>query len=133
MTERIWNDIARSHVDANVPPPDKFQAMLRRDLALYFQKSKAEKVTVEPDASSWSHAERTLVPEVLRLGAVRVSGRLREEGAVRLAAVERKRLDVTDYLSATAIRKRPASLEQVFPRPVAARIRQRLALPAADE
>jgi hypothetical protein len=128
------DDIARSHIDGNVPPPDKFQPLLRRDLALYFRKSKAEKITVEPEMLRDGATQSGLsFPKFYVWARVMVGGRLREEGAVRLAAVERKRFDVTDYLSATAIRKRPASLEQVFPRPVAERIRQKLALPAATE
>src|SRR4051794_22699849 len=96
----VMDDIARSHVDAYVPPPDKFQPLLRRDLALYFRKSKTEKVTVEPEMLRDGPTQSGLsFPKFYVWARVFTGGRLREEGAVRLAAVEGKRFDVTDYLS----------------------------------
>ena len=126
-----FDDIARSHVDGNVPPPAEFQAFLRRDLEAYFRRSKPERLTVKwemlrdgPTQSGVSY------PKFYIWAQVYAGRKLREEGAVRLAAVDRKRFDITHYLSGSAIRKQPDRLEQVFPAPVAARIRTKVGLPA---
>jgi hypothetical protein len=52
-----------------------------------------------------------------------------EEGAARVAAFERQRFEVTDYLSRATIVVKPKALEDVFPMPVCERIRSKLGVP----
>jgi hypothetical protein len=49
-----------------------------------------------------------------------------DEGAVRLAAIEKKYFDVTDFLSITEIKSNPEAIYKVFPRPVCDKIMAKL-------
>ena len=61
--------IAWSHVAANVPPPEEFDAILTRDLRAYFEESTGRAVTVEYEfLARGSNAEWDSISEVLPLG-----------------------------------------------------------------
>lgn len=126
----IAEDIARSHIDANVPPPDKFAGILRRDLESYISQAQGQKVTVKVEMLREGPTQTGLAfPKFYVWARVYAKKRLLDEGAARLAAVERKRFDVTTYLNRSAIRKQPEQLDAVFPKPVVERIRAKVGLP----
>ena len=57
---------------------------------------------------------------------MKVDGSPVEEGAVRLAAMEKKRFGVYDYVSRDEIERDVAKLNQLFPAPVADKIKEKL-------
>jgi hypothetical protein len=100
-TDQSLRDIQASHIEANVPSSTDFEKFLQRDLSRYFSVTRKQKslrvefelLRDEPTQSGVSYP---------RFYAwVRVAGGKSPEdrGAVRLAAIEKKRFEVTDFLS----------------------------------
>jgi hypothetical protein len=118
--------VQRSHVAANVPDGTSFDALLKRDLRAYFA-----------SISSASDSELDVSYDMLRDGPmqsgvafpkyyvwVRVTsaGTRRFEGAVRVAAMDRTRFEVTDFLARATLDADPSAAVQVFPAAVCQRI-----------
>jgi hypothetical protein len=121
-------DMQRSHIDANVAESADFERFLRRDLAEYFSATRrAKQVSVEyellrrgPTQSGVSYPKFYLW--------VRIAGgqKPQDRGAVRVAAIEKKRFEVTDFVSEEAIRKDPNGIYRVFPLPVCETIKAKV-------
>jgi len=122
--EQAMQDIQRSHIEANVPNRDDFEKFMRRDLGAYFgQTRKRKAVPVEyellrdgPTQSGVSYPKFYVW--------VRVAGGKSSEdrGAVRVAAIEKTRFEVTDFVSEEMIRRDPESIFQMFPAQVCEKI-----------
>jgi hypothetical protein len=109
--------LGRSHIEANVPASEDFNHLLHRDLTAFFGVRTGQSVQVQyrllrdgPTQSGVAY------PKYYAWVRVTAGSAVVEEGAVRLAAVERKRFDITDYVSAARVRSDPKSVENVFPR-----------------
>ena len=106
-----------SHIEANVPPSESFEPFLRRDLLAFFNTSPASTVTrVEfkllrdaPTQSGVAYPKYYLWVKVFAGSA------LQQEGAARVAAIERKRFEVTDFMSKAQEQSAPAEIGSVFP------------------
>ena len=104
--EQLTQDIQRSHIEANVPGPGEFEKLLKRDLASYFAQARKKKnLPVEfellrdgPTQSGVSYPKF--------YAWVRIAGGKSPEdrGAVRLAAIEKKRFEVTVSCSSNSQR-----------------------------
>ena len=108
--------VAESHIAANVPSTNDFRPFLIRDLTAYLKPTYGDKLTVDyellrdgptqsgvayPKFYLWlraTNAEKTVI-----------------EGAVRVAAIEKKRFDVTDFVPRSEIVSHPDSLARIFP------------------
>ena len=123
----VQDSVSESHIKANVPEPSAFDNILRRHLESYFADARADPVRI--------------VYELLRDGPTQVGvalpkyylwvqifdgGRLLEEGAARVAAIEQTQFEVTHYVPRAEILRRPGDLERTFPKPVADKIRERI-------
>jgi hypothetical protein len=127
---QMVRDIQASHIQANVPAEADFATFLRRDLAAYFakdRKGKSIKVDYEllrdgPTQSGISYPKY--------YAWVRINGGKSDQdrGAVRVAAIERKRFDVTSFASERDIRADPGALALVFPGAVCESIKSRLGI-----
>lgn len=117
--------IANSQVEANAPKGESFDKFLKRDLTNYFCKRQGD-----------CHVEY----EYLRQGATQsgvsypkyylwtrcfTKERLNTEGAVRVAAIDQKYFEITDYLSATEITSSPDNVRGVFPAALVDKILQK--------
>jgi hypothetical protein len=122
--------IAASHIEVNVPPPGDFDRFLRRDLGAYFgSKGTGGPVSVEYELLRQGPTQSGVAyPKFYAWVKVRESGELLREGAVRLAAIERQRFEITDFLSADDIRRSPDAMTRVFPAPVCERIQAKVGL-----
>ena len=106
-----------SHIEANVPPPESFEPFLRRDLLTFFNASGAATVTrVEfkllrdgPTQTGIAYPKYYLWVKVFAGLAIQ------QEGAARVAAIDRKRFEVTDFMSKAQVRSAPAEVGSVFP------------------
>ena len=107
--------IANSHIEANVPASSQFSSLLTRDLQSYFQAPRVdfELLRQGPTQTGISYPKYYLWVRVRNS-----SGSLSSEGAVRVAAIDQVRFEVTNFLSAQEIRVTPAVVEQIFPRPL---------------
>lgn len=107
--------IASSHIEANVPTSGQFSSLLVRDLQSYFQAPRVdyELLRQGPTQTGISY------PKYYIWVKVRNSfGGLVSEGAVRVAAIDQVRFEVTNFLAAQEIRADPTTVQQVFPRPL---------------
>jgi len=110
-------ELQQSHIEANVPPAESFDGFINRDLLAYFKASGtpgATTVTYKPlrngpTQSGVSYPKYYLWVKVL------TGSKLSQEGAVRVAAIERTHFDVTNFMSKTQIQSAPAEVGNVFP------------------
>jgi hypothetical protein len=109
-------DVRRSHIEANVPAREDFSRLLQRDLAAFFTARDGKAVNIEyrllregPTLSG------TAYPKYYAWVRIFDGSNLTNEGPVRLAAIERSRFEVADFISSSTIRTDPSSIERVFP------------------
>jgi hypothetical protein len=116
-----------SHVDANVPSAENFARLLHRDLAAYFSSQGSDVVSVEHEMlREVATQSGTAYPRFyVWVRATDQSGGLRE-GAARLAAIDKTKFEVTDYLTKESLLANPASMSAVFPQHVCEKIREKL-------
>jgi hypothetical protein len=120
--------IVDSHIRANVPDEKDFDKFLKRDLEQYFKDTIQKTVTVEFELLRKGPTQTGIAyPKFYAWVTIRDGGKVIEQGAVRMAAVEKKYFDVTDFVSEADIREAPLVLDRIFPKPVADKIRERLA------
>src|SRR5438094_2630353 len=120
--------IAESHIRANVPDEKDFDKFLKRDLEQYFKDTLQKTVTVEFELLRKGPTQTGIAyPKFYAWVTIRDGGKLIDQGAVRVAAVEKKHFDVTDFVSEADIKDAPLILDRIFPKLVADKIRERLA------
>jgi len=119
----ITRSISQSHVAANEPSKSDFDALLQRDLTKYFGRVSGKGATVQyellrqgPTQSGISYPKYYLWVKISR------SGKLVTEGAVRCAAIDRTRFEVTDYVAKATLLSDFSEAKMVFPAPVCDRI-----------
>lgn len=120
---KIASLIQNSHIDENVPDNKTFDSLLNRDLIFYF---------------SHKYKDATVRSEFLRQGATQ-SGvaypkfylwvkiyqrhRLMNQGAVRVAAIGKKKLEITDFVSISEIKSNSKDIYNIFPAMVCEKIK----------
>jgi hypothetical protein len=110
------SEIARSHVEANVPAAGDFDRFLRRDLTAYFRHLTTVPVKVEYKLLRKGPTQSGVAyPKFYAWVTVLSNEKPIEEGAIRVAAIEKVWFEVTDFLSKADITDNPTSLERVFP------------------
>ncbi|HET8646200.1 MAG TPA: hypothetical protein VFO85_11970 [Vicinamibacteria bacterium] len=123
-------EMRRSRIEANVPPPQEMAPLLRRDLEAYFKALLSKPVRVEHqflrEGPTQSGVE---YPRFYLWVSVSAAGAVITEGAVGVLAIERRRFEVTAFVSDKKIRANPSSIYRVFPPSVCERIRVKLGLP----
>jgi hypothetical protein len=119
-------DLQSSHINTDVPDEKEFDSILTRDLVKYMSDVRKDQIAVryellrkEPTQSGVAYPKFYLWIKVIK------SGELVEEGAVRVAAIEKKGFDVTDYLKKEDIRRSPTTVYKVFPRALCDKIFER--------
>jgi hypothetical protein len=123
----VGHAIQQSHIDGNVPPPGEFARLLQRDLDAYFGTAlapsghvKVEMLRDGPTQSGVSY------PKYYVWVTVPLSGGGTRQGAARLAAVDKERFAVTDFLSYEEVKQNPQRIYRTFPKPVCERINSKV-------
>ena len=103
--------------EANVPPAELFSLLLQRDLLAFLKTSSAPAATrVEfkllRDAPTQSGVA---YPKYYLWVKAFAGSNLKEEGAARVAAVDRQRFDVLQFISKTQMQATPSEVNNVFP------------------
>jgi len=125
--DRAMLEISRSHIDANVPAPEDFDKFMRRDLTDYFAATfKGLPVQYEllRDAPTQSGVAYPKYYLWVTIGGGKSP---QQRGAVRVAAIEKKRFEVSDFISEDAIKQDPTGIYRVFPAPVCEKINTKVA------
>lgn len=110
-------DMQRSHIEGNLPPQTVFDAYLTRDITTYFsQAMQSNQVSVEykmlrdgPTQSGVAYPKYYLTVKVLDKGIQR------QIGAVRVAAIDQVRFEITHFVACSAANKSTDALAMVFP------------------
>lgn len=125
----VFAEIQRSHIEGNVPGEKVFEIYLRRDLTKYLQGKTGKRVTVKyeplrigPTQSGVSY------PKYYLWVTASDKGKVITQGAIRVAAIAKKRFEITDYLTVAELRKAPEEIDRTFPVLVGDKIRARLKL-----
>jgi hypothetical protein len=109
-------DVAESHIDANVPEPKDFDRFLLRDLRGKFCRTDKCKVTYELLRKG---ATQSGIAYPKFYAWIEVSdGPKQQRGAVRLAAINKDHFEITNYLPAERIRNAPEEVSAIFPAPL---------------
>lgn len=126
--EDALRDNQRSHIEAHVPPPVDFNGMLTRDLSSYFAATRSQKAPTIDFEMLRNAPTQVGVSYPKFYVWVRVAGGMSadDRGAARVAAVDRKRFEVTDFISERAIRADRDSIRRTFPATVCERIQAKL-------
>jgi hypothetical protein len=120
-------ELQRAHIEANVPPPAEFNRLLQRDLEAYFRERRGDASQIRFELLREGPTQSGVAyPKFYVWAQALVGGAVVEQGAVRLAAIERIRFEVTDYLSESSLRAEPGTMQQVFPAAVCDKIRAKL-------
>jgi hypothetical protein len=125
--QSIGDSIADSHVRANVPDAKDFDTFLMRDLESYFKDLKKKNIGVEYQLLRDGPTQSgTAFPKFYCWVTITENGALVEDGAVRVAAMEKKRFGVYDYLARADIERDMDKVYQTFPRSVADKIKEKI-------
>ena len=121
-------ELQADHIAANVPNEAEFSAFLERDLRAYFAAAGIRSPSVRfemlrqgPTQSGIAYPKYYLWVWVWSEGSPAVSG------AVRVAAVQRERFEVTEFLARERIIAQPGQIGSIFPAPLVQPIRTRAA------
>ena len=114
-----------SHTQGNVP--EQFDQLLKRDLITYFQDIYKEVVTVEYELLREIPTQvGVALPKYYIWVKIYSPKVLLDEGAVKVAAVEKTHFTILNYLAIADLKKSPERINQIFPLPVGDKIRSRL-------
>jgi len=126
LTSACNDPIAQSHIDANVPSAEHFHPFLKRDLQTFFNSRQGPNAAISYELLRDGPTQTGIAyPKYYIWVNVRNSAGTVDEGAVRVAAIDGTRFEVTHFLSKGEIQANPAGVEQVFPSALGDRIRQR--------
>ena len=122
-------DLQAASIAAHVPADADFDTFMVRDLGFFLRVRAEEEVTFEllregPTQSGVSYPKFYLWVRVLS-----AEGNHLRSGAVRLAAVDRLRFEVTDFIGREDILSGATDPASVFPAALVDRVRQRASLP----
>jgi hypothetical protein len=126
--EQAMRETQRLHIEANVPAPADFNQLLRRDLVGYFEQARSKKgVAVQFELLRDGPTQSGVAyPKFYAWVTVDGGESAEDRGAVRVAAIEKKRFEVTDFVSELQIQNDLTSIEAVFPAQVCERIRDKV-------
>jgi hypothetical protein len=119
--------IQQSHIEGNVPPAESFDAFLKRDLLAYLRANGYANATeVEYELLRNQPTQSGLsFPKYYAWISVHSGGKVLVEGAVRLAAADRTKFDVTNFQNSDEIKRNPGRVAEVFPSPLVSAILQK--------
>lgn len=127
MAEQTMREIAESHIQGNVPAEKDFSVFLKRDLTAYFNQRAGKQVTVDYEMLRDGSTQTGIgYPKFFAWVRIREGDNVLEEGAVVLAAMDRKAFSVSDYHEANSIRNAPQTVRDSFPPSVAEAILSRV-------
>lgn len=127
--ERMAAQLQASHISANAPPDSSFSKILERDVRAYLAAHRlpSKKVTIEPLRRGATQSGVSYPKYYIWIRATDAAQH-HVEGAMRIAAIDRAKFEVTDFTPADTIRSDPASLAATYPSPIIPAIRQHAAI-----
>jgi hypothetical protein len=116
-------DIAKSHIDANVPDKVDFDNFLQRDIDQYFQKLFSALIITKhyflrdgPTQTGISYPKYYLWVEIYS------NTENIELGAIRIAAINKKYFEITNFVTKKEMIKNEVNIRMIFPELVCQKI-----------
>lgn len=123
----IVDSIAKSHIEANDVEEADFERVLTRDLENYFSEIFETPVKVEFEMLRNSPTQSGVSLHKYYLWVILKEGqRAFNAGAVRVASIDRKFFEITDFLSIDEIKANPDRIRMIFPEPVCEKIQSKV-------
>jgi len=120
--QRMFEDIQKSHLDANIPDQFQFDSLLKRDLEKYFSKKSKPVVVKWEFLREVATQSGVAYPKYYLWTKVYTEDKLSKEGAVRVAAIDKIRFDITDFVSIKEIKNHSQDIYAIFPSAVCEKI-----------
>ncbi|MBX3290650.1 MAG: hypothetical protein KF855_15145 [Acidobacteria bacterium] len=121
------DSIAKSHIEANVPDAQHFDEYLKSALEEYFKGRTGKDVSVEYELLRLGPTQSGIAyPKFYAWIKVVEKEKIIDQGAVRLAAIDKKRFEITHYLKCSEVIENPESAAEVFPSEVVEKIKQKI-------
>lgn len=121
-------EVQAGHIAANVPEQANFSRFMERDLTSYFAAVGIRNPSVRFELLRQGPTQSGIAyPKYFLWVWVWSGARPAVSGAIRVAAVQRERFEVTDFLPRETISGRPDQIGSVFPVPLVEPIRTRAA------
>lgn len=119
--------LQQNHSNANLPSTyEEFTEIVQRDLDSYFSKIENEKVSTSYELLRKQPTQSGIAyPKFYAWVIVSKNNKVIKQGAIRLAAINGTKVDVTDFIQSNVIMAKPKSIESVFPKSLCDGIRQR--------
>ena len=122
-------ELQASHIEANVPDESDFSQLLERDLAAYFASRGLSNPSIRYELLRQGATQSGIAfPKFYLWVSATSEGDESASGAVRVAAVQKDRFEITDVLTAEEIRRDPDRVASVFPALLVDAIRTRAGL-----
>ncbi|GAA4222558.1 hypothetical protein GCM10022253_31280 [Sphingomonas endophytica] len=123
-------EVRASHVAANAPLDAEFGKLLERDVRAYLAAQGLPSRVVEIDLLRKGATQSGVsLPKYYLWVRASDGARQRVEGAMRVAAMERRSFEITHFTPAAAIRADPALLAAIYPALLIPAIRQHAGTP----
>jgi len=123
----VIDSIAESHISENVPNEDVFDSLLKRDLEAYFKEVKKKAIIIEYELLLKGPTQTGIAyPKFFAWVVIRDRETLIEDGAVRVAAIDKEHFSVHDYLGRAEIERDPEKLYKMVPRVVVDKIKEKI-------
>lgn len=127
QAQRIIDQVAGSHIEGNVPSKSDFDSFMRRDLASYFKSMTGKAVEIQYEFLRDGPTQTGVAyPKFYLWVKLFENNTIINQGAIRVAAIEKIRFEVTDFLGKDEITMNPEAIYSIFPRPVCDRIRDKM-------
>jgi hypothetical protein len=112
-----FRDLADTHIAGNVPTATDFRPFLVRDLTTYLTPTQGEGITVDYELLRDGPTQSGVAyPKFYLWVTVTKPDKSTAEGAARVAAIEKKEFQVTDFAPRAEIVAHPENLAAVFPK-----------------
>ncbi len=108
--------VAESHIAANVPNTNDFRPFLVRDLAAHLKPLLGEGIAVDYELLRDGPTQTGIAyPKFYLWVTATKPDKTVVDGAARVAAIDKKKFEVTDFLTRGEIAAKPDSIATVFP------------------
>lgn len=124
--QQIFTEIRDSHLEANIPGKAEFDMILKRDLEKYFLKPNGKVSVTYTMLREGPTQSGIAYPKYYVWSKIYIKGKLLDEGAVRVAAIDRAKFEITDFVKINILKKDPSYMYSIFPVLVCDKIKEKL-------
>lgn len=116
MDATTIQDIQKSHIDANLPPIEKHEMLIKDEIRRYLKLSKTEKLKIESELLRTQPTQSGIsYPKFYRWVKVIKNKWPIIAGAIRYSLIEKKKAEISDFVDSHFILNDPSISLKVFP------------------